>query len=654
MDCFWLKKIDSNINDLFKNNWSSSLIKKAKENLTEHGFDGSDEYYNDLFSDFFTITLKEFSDTILLNNFEFLNYSIISGECFHNPFLEEIESLINNSGNLQYVEFEDGLDNNLIPSLENIVKEKNPLSILKECLIEYKSNAKHLLRYVENPSLHTLFDLSDRTNDILENIEKNDDTDIQKQLLKLTKTNFILLKKDFALNYDIEEFQKLLISKNDLINIQKFFENTPNSYISKVIPILIEKSVFIIRKFIIRKSKEEENVNENYVFLGEETDFELTSHKLKMNIFKDWDKYSINHFLSEENSSKIASLKRNAKTILEIGKVTAKDFHSLAKYYKDLNRDYESLKKLLIDIDKTIPRDLNTRFDKYSIDIIKNYISNNIFSERLRTTYLKSNPSIGEVAELIEKDLKKIEKLQDESAINNFFPYYKICGFLEKYITKKISNNNSTNQLDEVKKGIEYLKKYFNIFKLKLKWSKSHLNYAYQLPFSECIKTIPWENDSELNIFCSSTFSLPIDFKKYNNFENSIYSFILRIENEIKGLSSINSLIDKYDNEKENLQNELKQNTKKNIELLGLFSAIIALTFGGISIAENGVGFKEKFISFITLFVILFSFIVLLKSYVNNEKGNTYEVIQVFIALMILLIVFIFIFSFVIKNIGLT
>lgn len=651
MNCFWLKQINNGITILLEENWSSNLLKKTKNSLLERNIIEGVDYYNDFYTSFFSVTLKEFSDSILLKHFEYLNYSIIAGECFHNIFLEEIEKQIVISGNLQYIEFEDGLDNELIKSLENIIKEKNPFSILKECLIEYKSNAKHLIRHVENPSLHTLFDLSDRTDDLLKNIEKDKGNETQKQLLKLTKNNLLLLRKDFVLSHDIKEFQNLLTLKESLTDNIKFFENTPNSYISKVIPILIEKSIFIIRKFIIRKSREKGNVNENYVFLGKETDFELTSHQLKMDIFNDWDEYSINHFLSEEDSSKKSILKRNSKMVLERGKVTAKDFHSLTKYYKDLNRDFHSLEKLLKDVDEVIPRELNIRFDKYSIDIIKNYISNNIFSEKLRITYLKSNLPINEVADLIEKDLKKIENLQNESAINNFFPYYKICGFLKEYITKKIANNSS--QLNEINKGVEYLKQYFNIFKLKLKWSKSHLNYAYQLPFSECIKTIPWENDSKLNVFCSSTFSLPIDFEKYNNFENSTYLFISRIENEIKGLSSINSLIEIYDKEKDNLQNELKQNTKKNIELLGLFSAIIALTFGGISIAKNEVNFKEKFISFITLFIILFSFVVLLKSYVNNEKGNTYEVLQIFIALMILLMIFILIFSFIIDNIGL-
>ncbi|AXP80457.1 hypothetical protein CJ739_1368 [Mariniflexile rhizosphaerae] len=654
MKCLWINKIQEEITELSKIDWSASIIEKTKEDLKEHDFNEEDEFYNKIFPDFFKIRLREFSDSILLECFESLNYSIIAGECFFNEFIKEVDNIINLSGSIQYVQFDKSINEDLVLSLEDIIKEKNPLSILKDCLIEYKSNAKHLLRYVENPSLNTLFDLSDQTNDILEYLVNNDGSDIQKHLLKLVKNNFFLLRKDFVLKYEIKELQDLLLSKNQLLDCDKFFQNTPNSTISKIIPVLIDKSIFLIRKFIIRKRKEENIHNENYVFLGEETDFDLNSHKLSLGIFEYWDEYSINHFLSEENSEKAISLKRNAKRILNIGKISALDFHALTKYFKDLENDIDSLESLENDINE-IQLNLNIKLDKYSIDIIENYISNNVFSEKLKSKLSTTSLDINDVMELIEKDLKRIQILQNRSCINNFFPYYKICDFLCQYIDKKILNSSlkddrSKNYIQEASIALSFLKDYFESFKLNLKWSKNHLNYAYQLPYSESIRQYTIDEGKMIDVFSSSSFSLPIDFEKYDDFIAFINAFILRIENEIKSLLNITSLMEIYGGEKENLHNEIKDNFKKNIELLGIFSAIIALVFGGISTITKDVKFEDQFLILVTLFIILFTFITLLKTYVNNDKEkDVFKILGLFFVYLIFLVSIIVILSFVLK-----
>lgn len=658
MECQWIKRIQNKITELSKDDWSNPIIESTKKDLIEHGFDEKDEeedgFYNKIFPDFFRIKLKEFSDSILLEYFEYLNYSILAGECFFNNFIDEIDNIINLSGSIQYVQFNQSLGDDLILSLEDIIKEKNPLSILKDCLIEYKSNAKHLLRHVENPSLNTLFDLSDQTQDILENLKNNDGSEVEKLLLKVVKNNFFLLRKDFVLKYEIKELQDLLLSKKELMDCDNFFQNTPNSTISRIIAILIEKSTFLIRKFIIRKLKEEDMHNENYVFLGDETDFDLTSHNLDLGIFNDWDEYSINHFLSEENAEKAVTLRRNAKRILNVGKISASDFHSLTKYFKDLENDLTSLEVLLTE-SNDIPINSNINFDKYARSIIENYISNNAFSKKLDNIILTNNLKIKDIVKVIEVDLKQIQILQNKTSINNFFPYYKTCKFLLEYIDGKISNSSlndskSKSRIEESSVALKFLKDYFEKFKLNLKWSKNHLNYAYQLPYSESTKEYSIKEDLQIKIFSSSTFSLPIDFDKYNDFISSTEAFLLRIENEIKSLSKITSLMEIYNKEREGLQNEIKDNFKKNIELLGIFSAIIALVFGGVSTITKDVKFEDQFLILVTLFIILFTFITLLKTYVNKDKDNdVFKVLGLFFIYLIFLVSIIVILSLVLK-----
>lgn len=638
MNCDWLQKILNEITDLSKKDWSTDAYKKALADTLEMGISETDDFFKDIFLSRFENEIASFEDETLVKYFEDLHLSIIGGECFHNDFSEIIKKMISVCGKLQYVQFDDEIEEELRLSLEDKIKEIEPLSILKKCLIEYQSNANFLLRLVENPSLNTLFDLSDQTQDILEDLKNNiflNKSDLKKELLLSVKNSLILLRKDFYLKYEIEDLKTLLISKNELENSNKYFQSTP--VLSNITELLIEKSTFLIRKYIIRKYKEDNVHNENYVFLGKESNFDFISHKLKLDVFKDWDRYSKNHFLSEVNYEKAVTLNRNSQKIIKVGKISGLDFHALTKYYKDLNNDFDKLKSLSLNIN-TIPVD-NIIFDQFAINKIKNYISNNIFSEAIRNISFDLNIDV--IESLIESDIRKVQIIQNESFLNNFFPYFKICDFLNNYIEKNIikislNNHDSEQSIQCIDKSLKLLKKYFEIFKVNLKWSKVHLNYSYQLPFKECLKKHEI-NSLKINVFSASTFSLPIEFEKYDEFEKYTEAFFLRVENEMKSLNNLNSFVKIFKRDRDELQEDIKNNSKKNIELLGIFSAIIALLFQGATTANAESPLKDKVYVFCLMFLTLFSFLILLKTIVS--KSIFKEATFIWVSSIILLII---------------
>lgn len=651
MNSNWIKKVQQEISRISQENWIPSILSSTEEKLKDAEIHSDNKFYREVYPNFFKISLKEFEENNIISLFELLNISIIGGECFNEDFNNNIVKSISLCNRFQFVDLDEIIEEEeLRRALEDIISKFEPLSILKNCLIEYKSTAQFLVRQVENPSLNTLFDLSDQTQDMLDDLKiKNQHSNVQSNLLLLIQNNLFLLRKDFTLRYESNNLQQLLISQNKLKICQKFFSSTPNSSISELIFLLIEKSSFLIRKFIIRKYKDKDIHNENYVFLGKETNFDLESHQLKLEVFKEWDTYSRNHFLSEENYEKEVLLKRNAQKTLRIGKNSTHDYHSLIKYYKDLENNLPKLEQLEEDSKNIYYR--NTVFDEYAENINRNYLFNNIFSKRLNL--LDSNSNFSKIEEVIKEDLVKIEKLQLTSNINNFFPYYKICEYLNRYIEKKLEessfkSNQGTLHLEDAKEGLYYLRKYFETFKDNLKWSRIHLNYAYQLPFNESIKEFAL-NDKKINIFTSSTFSLPIDFNKYQEFKNQTEAFILRIDNEIKSLQQINSLMAIYESEKEELEIQIKDGFKKNIELLGIFSAIIALLFQGVYTSQSNEGFESKFYTFIVMFIILFSFLSLLRTFISNKKAEKSDlsIINIITALVIpiLLIIILILFK---------
>jgi hypothetical protein len=649
MNCDWLQKILEEITELSRTDWSTSAYKKALADTMKMEIDDTDEYYQDVFLRNFENEIENFEKLNLLKYFEYLHFSIIGGECFHFDFSEIIKKTISICGKFQYSQFNEEIEENLQLSLENKIQELEPLSILKKSLIEFQSNSNFLLRLVENPSLNTLFDLSDQTQDILDELKNNISfiqNDLKKELILSIKNNLILLRKDFYLKYEIEDLKTLLIAKNELDICSKYFKTAPT--LSNILELLIEKSVFLIRKYIIRKYKEDNVHNENYVFLGKESNFDFISHKLKLEVFKDWDRYSKNHFLSEVNYEKTIILNRYSQKILKIGKVGGLDFHSLTKYYKDLNRDFEKLKSLSTEID-TIPVD-NVIFDTFALNKMKNYISNNIFSEAIRNISYDLN--VDEVENIIKSDIQKIQKIQNESFLNNFFPYFKICDFLNIYIEKKINkislnNNDSEESIQCIDKSLKLLKKYFEIFKVNLKWSKVHLNYSYQLPFNECLKKHEISG-LKINVFSASTFSLPIEFEKYDEFEKHTEAFLLRIENEVKSLNNLNSFVKIFKKDRDELQEDIKSNSKKNIELLGIFSAIIALLFQGAYTVNSNVAYEDKLFTLIAMFLVLVSFLLMLRSF-YSKKFERDELITIkiisFLIIPLLLITTIILFK---------
>mgnify|MGYP000315448445 CR=1 FL=1 len=629
----WLKLIDKELNSLFDEDWGKKVYDLAKSKADETNVQSTSPIFNHIFSQIYKIELEEFTDKKLLILFEHLNKSILKGECFLNDFSSVINEVIRNSNKLSVVDFSylDNEESQLF--LEDFIYNNNPFHLIKDCLIEYKTSARYIIRQYENPSLNTLFDLSDNTDDLIHGLYKNDKGEIQKALFSLTQSNLFFLRKEFNLEYKPETLQELLINKNRIDKSLSFLKQNSSQDIKIMAKILIDKGLFLIRKFVIRKSKEKDVHNENYVFLGDEIDFNLDSHKLNLPVFELWDVYSENHFLSEDNNQKCSFLKSEAKKITLDNNEFFKKTHSLIKYHKDLNPKLNLLTELKQKIDSLDTPTLN--FDVYSGGLIKNYIYNNCFS--YVTSELLKEESIEIIIKKVKIELSEIEILQEKTSINNFFPYYKTCKLLHHLVDselKKLSfnNENSQEKIANIHNAITFLKESFQIYKDNLKWSSSHLNYAYQLPYKESI--VFYEN---IEVFSSSTFSLPIKFDKYDNFIEEMNAFILRTDNEIKSLGNIFSIMTVFSENKNKLKETIENNTQKNIELLGIFSAIIALTLGGISITGNKTSFEEKLLVFISLFSVLFLFIVLLKSYIKNDENSKYKIILFFCLTMLLL-----------------
>lgn len=569
----------------------------------------------DKFKAFF-LELKSKEEAFLLELFISLNYSVLEGEYLNDAFLAKINSLINLIDTFfHYPDFS-------FLATEEEVKYTAKLSEIKflysfkQCLEEYKKNQKFINDIISKLDKILVFNLSDKSTEIIEDL-KFEKKDFELILSKLFLKNLALSRKEFTLRNNEENLETLL---NLNITFKECLEKLPipNEQIKFIAHILMDKTTHLIRKLIIRKNQQQDSEKEYYVASGIEQSFSTDSHPYIYNNYLPWCDYSKNHYLSDFNE-----IYRRILKSFESTENTYWNKHRQLKKAKDFDKNLSNLKAISLD---DVVAD-NNIFNVFSKKISENYINNCILSCSVEAEKEKISLEFN-FKEFLEKEKKKINQLESKSFIKNFFPYKKLSQFIIVYIEFlkiELEKNEKLEKsiINKLEQANLHLEEVVIKYKTTLHWCKDHFFYAFQLPFEECLTTYKLETCGlELKVFSPSTFSLPLD---YQNLEKEIERLQNKLENdknEIKSLMSFASLFEKLDGKLTIQEKELENGKIKNIELLGIFSAIIALLFQGVNTAQGSERFEFKFLTFITMFVVLCSFLLLLRHFLYKEENT--------------------------------
>lgn len=566
---------------------------------------------------FFKDELIVEENKFLIEIFIKLNYSVLEGEYLDSSFSNRIKELISLVDT--FFQFPDLSFLNLEEEGEytDYLSQIKFLVSFKQCLEEYSKNQKFIDDIIKKLDKILVFNLSDRSSDIIDDL-RLEKKEFELILCTIFLKNLSLSRKEFTLRNNEENLEILL-------NLNISFKECQTKFpfydfrIKSILNVLIDKTTFLIRKLIIRKNQEKDSENQYYVAGGVEKLFLLDDHPLILDCFKKWDEYSQFHYLSDDN---------------EIYKIKLKFFKEFENTYWDIHR----LLKIAKDFDKNLSDLENTslneiiistsNFDQYSKKISENYIKNCTLSCSVEKE--KDNISLEfDFENFIILEENKIAKIQTESVINNFFPYKKICEFINEYIdflNRELNKNNSidTQLIEKLNKANSHLENFTKKYKTTLNWCSKHFYYAYQLPFKECISL--YEKDGiKLNIFSPSTFSLPLNDQSLAYEIKILEGKIENCKNEIKSLNNFYSLFNRLDYKLTRQEEVLENSTKKNIELLGIFSAIIALLFQGAYTSQSENSFVSKLLTFATMFLVLSSFILMLKYFVTGTKTKNKE-----------------------------
>lgn len=407
---------------------------------------------------------------------------------------------------------------------------------------------------------------------------------------KVTKAHFRALHTyvfnvyaiDHMLSYDKEDIQSIILIKEELTNK----EPKQSALIRPIYQLLKDKCSFLIKKLVFFDGTAEYSIN-----------FEtkiIDKGSISAEYLRDFDKYF--EFFHKHQYADHEPLVYEWENNCLQKKAKLGQMILLMKYYKDHKDTIEQqVQNLIAEFDhvytRILPQFSNRRFDVYALNTLKNYMYNCRLSFRMNHNY---------TYEKLCSDMIEIEQIQRITHIKNFYPFKKAIAFLIKDIRNDFNNvSYSENTLAQ---KYQALNDYIHKFETAIHWCKEQHFYPVQLLYNECLKK---DNNSGLIVFMPSSFSRPIN---YNKLEDELKQY----KSEF-GLMKGELNLQKEKARIELLKNEIDASKKSNIEILGLFTAVITFLFGCVNIFSGTnnttISLSEQILHIMCLGIILLLFV---------------------------------------------
>lgn len=404
-------------------------------------------------------------------------------------------------------------------------------------------------------------------------------------------------------------FSESVVIFRELGSLRKKVENLNNASLQRYSGDILKKINFLLYKW--KKRAFLNNKNIQFSFDGEKDDYSETDFLIKQdNDCKEWGKlidYIDNHYDDNKDSFVRKQCEDLLKKDFDLYNATAREYHALIKYHKDIIEDINSLENIVSVID------------------YRRQKSNNIIWETIYS-YAKNN-SFSLYVETCEDKRKLIEQYNDvKSDDKNYFSQFKT---LNKAILLLEEEASDSSKVKDVQKFIkEYLSSIYDAYKNNMEWSLEHSNkMLYRLPYEECMVD---------SIYIHSGFMLPPpDKEAYDNYEN-IKRRYETLQMTIESLSEIISISNNF----KELNDKIQKSEVRTIELIGLFTAVVAFIMGGVQGFNfvNSLWSALAFLSVLAFSLISFLLVLLLITRHNESilKKNGGTITIVYISLLVL------------------
>ncbi|WP_143017773.1 hypothetical protein [Riemerella columbipharyngis] len=387
-------------------------------------------------------------------------------------------------------------------------------------------------------------------------------------------------------------FSELVVIFRELGDLRKKVENLTKASLQRYRGDILKKINFLLYKW--KKRAFLNNKKIQFSFDGERDDYSETDFLIKQdNNCKEWKKlidYIDSHYDGNKDSFVRKQCEDLLKTDFDLYNATAREYHALIKYHKDITKNVNCLENIVSAIDYRRKKNNNIIWE-----INYSYAKNNKFSL---------------FVESCEDKYKLIEQynyLKNDD--KNYFLQFKTLNKALELLGKELTEVDITKVLNINLFLTEKLEPIYNAYKNNMEWSIEHSHkMLYRLPYEECLIG---------NIYIHSGFMLPPSNKEaYDNYEQ----IKRKHETLLMTIESLSKITPIADNVKE-LNDKVKKSEVKAVELIALFTASIAFIMGGV----QGFAFVKSLwsaLAFLSVFATsLISFLLALLLITRYNEG---------------------------------
>lgn len=187
----------------------------------------------------------------------------------------------------------------------------------------------------------------------------------------------------------------------------------------------------------------------------------------------------------------------------------------------------------------------------------------------------------------------------------NYFLQYKLIKRVTQLINDELKENSTSitlTQIEEIEPLLKNIEEEYKEYKKNIQWILEHIYFIYRVSFDECIID---------EIFIYSSFLLPLDIRKSKNDYERVSDDFRVLKSQIEPLKRIVQFDEK-----------VEKHDTKTIELMGLFTAIIAFVMGSIPTFQYLKNIYDVGIFFIVFATSLISFLLVLLLITRKTRIN--------------------------------
>jgi len=525
------------------------------------------------------------------NIISFLFDSVLIGEYLDKDIDKQLKQIRNN---LTYTH---QLEKEILPNEDKYKTILAFINSLKDKTNEIQGVIKHYLLFIEDVKTIVSNPEKDEIFILLKNkYQSNNDSEV----LKLFTLNLFLCFSDILFTEKQDCYQDITFIKRNLPKEEDTSSNLiSENQVGKLksqVEKMNKKASFLLFKWCKRAELS------GFSMLKED---KINEYKSEISAFgEDWESlvtYIENHHYKEDEKHLfVEKIKESYIKIedKELKNFTCQDIYSYIKYHKEIDKKIDKLDEIISILDKR--RFCTTdNYDKNIRTIIYNYARNNRFSLFTETCDNRED---------LQKEYNKIDNKDNR----NYFLQYKFIDKSIELLNAELSEKNENitiDQIEEIEKYLKEIEPEYETYKTNIEWILEHIYFIYRVSFDECIID---------DIFIYSSFLLPLDNRKSKDGFEKISDGFRNLKNQLPLLKKISLFKD----ELLQFDEKIEKHDTKTIELMGLFSAIIAFVMGSIPTFQYLKNIFDVGIFFIVFATSLISFLLVLLFITRRIKVN--------------------------------